>query len=175
VLTIERVEAIAKLDDPAPTLRYAASEAVKGDDSWEQWVREYEHGEALIVRLEMTLEAVDGNEEIVEVHNGGLFVESHAHPPLVEQQIAEVASKDFGVIVDELRRWGHSVSRTNSTGCTCTYNSPTISARLCDARLRSKRSRTGSRVQTPGARASTACAEFCLGDLAVLRRGSLGG
>jgi hypothetical protein len=104
MLRVERVAARVTLDDPAPALARAEKEAAAGDESWQQWVEEYRNGEALIVRLETTLEASDGDGRplVIEVANLGVFLEKDAQPPRVEQQIGELATKDFSVFAREL-------------------------------------------------------------------------
>jgi hypothetical protein len=109
VLTIQRLLARARLDEPAPTLRSAAERAASGDEDWERWLVEYDRGEALIVRLEVMVEAADGDREVVQARNRGVFIEVDVHPPKVERQIAQIATKDFPSFAKELSGRGHSV------------------------------------------------------------------
>jgi hypothetical protein len=111
MLRVERLAARVTLDDPAPALARAETEAAAGDESWQQWVEEYRNGEALIVRLETTLQASDGDGRrlAIEVANLGVFLEKDAQPPKVEQQIGELATKDFSVFVRELADRGMRV------------------------------------------------------------------
>jgi hypothetical protein len=102
MLTIERIVVTARLDDPAPALDRAKREAAAGDESWEQWVSEYRRGEALIVALDVAVEAENGGHRRVEVTNRGVFVEADVHPPKVERQIYEIVCDDFSMLAGEL-------------------------------------------------------------------------
>lgn len=99
---MHRLSARAVLDDSAGPLAHAKAEAEAGDESWEQWVTEYERGDALILRLELTLEFGNGDGETVTASRDGFFVENHAHAPKVEQQIAELAFGDLTALAAEL-------------------------------------------------------------------------
>lgn len=109
MLRFLRLAALVTLDDPEPTLARARQAAATGDESWQRWLTEYERGEALIVRLELTLEVSDGNREVLRIANPGVFVEKHPDPPKVEQQIAEIAGKDFSLLAGELSARGHEI------------------------------------------------------------------
>jgi hypothetical protein len=106
---VQRLSAHARLDDSPEALAHAKTEASAGDESWEQWVAEYERGDALIVRLELTIEITGDEPERLQSHTGGFFVENTANPPKLEQQIAEVASGDLQSLGQELARHGHHV------------------------------------------------------------------
>jgi len=109
MLVFQRVEVTASLDDPGPALARARREAEAGDTSWAQWVDEYERGEALILRLDLRLHVSDGQPHVIEVSNQGVFVERSIHVPQVEQQIAEMTSKDYAEVAARLRRHGHRI------------------------------------------------------------------
>jgi hypothetical protein len=66
-------------------------------------------GDALILRLELTLEIADGEREVLRASSAGFFVESDVHPPKVEQQIAELASGDFVALARQLTARGHDI------------------------------------------------------------------
>jgi hypothetical protein len=104
-----QLHARVTLDDPERTLAEAEAAAAEGDESWEQWLAEYHRGEALIVRLEFSVEFSAGERDVVRVANPGVFIEKHPDPPMVEQQIAEVASKDFPFIARDLTARGHPI------------------------------------------------------------------
>jgi hypothetical protein len=72
-------------------------------------VDEYQRGDALIVRLELTLEVSDGTGEVLTASRDGFFVENHVHAPKVEQQIAELASGDLTALAEEFARRGHDL------------------------------------------------------------------
>jgi hypothetical protein len=103
MLTIERILVAASLDDPTTALERARQEAGAGDESWGEWVAEYDRGDALIVRLDVALEA---KQVTLEVSNRGVFIEAHPHVPKVEQQIAELVSKDFSALAEEMSKMG---------------------------------------------------------------------
>lgn len=106
MLTIERLAVTASLDDPTAALQRACGAADAGDESWAQWVSEYDRGDALIVRLDVTVDGDDGDRRRIEVANLGVFVEADSHPPKVERQIYDIVSKDFEVIARELSKLG---------------------------------------------------------------------
>ena len=109
MVSVQRLSARASLDESAAALAHARAQAEAGDESWEQWVAEYQRGDALILRLELTLEVVDGTGEVLTASKDGFFVENHIHAPQVEQQIAELASGDLGVLAAELAQRGHKL------------------------------------------------------------------
>jgi hypothetical protein len=104
MLTIERLLVTVALDDPAEALRRAREAADAGDESWAQWINDYDRGEALVVRLDVTVEADDGQRRTIEVANRGVFIEADAHAPKVERQVSDIVSKDFEVLTRELSK-----------------------------------------------------------------------
>lgn len=110
MVTVKRLAARACLDDPAPALARAEAEAAGGDESWEQWLSEYRRGEALIIRLEVTLETNAESHEHVQVVNPGVWVERNAHRAEFEQQVAELAGKDVRRLTGRLRSLGYSLN-----------------------------------------------------------------
>ena len=113
MLRVERLAARVTLDDPGPALDRAQTEAAAGDESWRQWVTEYRDGEALIVRLDVTLEASEENGSRFAIHvaNRGVFLEKDRQPPNVEQQVGELAAKDFPVLAERLAARGHRLDQ----------------------------------------------------------------
>jgi hypothetical protein len=109
MVRVQRLSARAVLDDSPPALSHAKALADAGDESWEQWVAEYQRGDALIVRLELRLEFADGTDEVLTLTKHGFFVENHTHVPKLERQIAELASGDLATLAGELAERGHSV------------------------------------------------------------------
>jgi hypothetical protein len=109
VLSVQRLSAYARLDESAAALAQAKAQAAEGDESWEQWVAEYQRGEALILRLDLTMKIDDGSEKVITVTRDGFFVENHVDAPRVERQIAELASDDFAALSADLARRGHKV------------------------------------------------------------------
>ena len=109
VVSVQRLSVRALLDDSPSALAHAEAQAAAGDESWEQWVAEYKRGDALIVRLELTLEVSNGAGEIVRATRDGFFVENHSHAPKVEQQIAELAWDDLTALAEELAQRGHDL------------------------------------------------------------------
>ena len=102
---------LALLDDSPAALANATAHAAAGDESWAQWVTEYERGDALILRLELALEVADAAGTVFTAARDGFFVENHIHAPKVEQQIAELASGDLVALAVELARRGHDLDR----------------------------------------------------------------
>jgi hypothetical protein len=109
VVCVQRLSARAVLDDSPAALAHAKAWADSGDESWEQWVAEYHRGDALIVRLELTLEVAGGGDEVITRAKDGFFVENHGNAPKVEQQIAELAAGDLAALADELAERGHQL------------------------------------------------------------------
>lgn len=72
------------------------------DESWQQWVEEYDAGEALILRLDVTARIDDGDES-VRVSNRGVWVEKDVHPPAVAGQVQQAVTKDFNTLAEKLR------------------------------------------------------------------------
>jgi len=106
---VQRLSARAQLDESPAALSHASARAESGDESWEQWLAEYRRGEALILRLELTLELSGDGNEVVRTSRDGLFVENHVHAPKVEQQIAELASGDFAAMAGQLAQRGRDL------------------------------------------------------------------
>jgi hypothetical protein len=109
VVFVQRLSVRAMLDESPAILSHAEALAADGDESWEQWVAEYQRGDALIVRLELTLEVSGGTGEVLTASRDGFFVENHAHAPKVEQQIAELASGDLAALAAEFAERGHDL------------------------------------------------------------------
>lgn len=107
MVCVQRLGAHVTLDDPQPILEAAKDRAVAGDESWKRWVAEYHRGEAIIVRLTVTLQIGGGAQDIIETANRGVFLETNPHPPRIEQQVAELVGKDFPVLARELTIRGH--------------------------------------------------------------------
>jgi hypothetical protein len=109
VVAVHRLSARARLDESPAALLHAKARADSGDESWEQWLAEYRAGDALILRLELTLEITGDGNDVLTISKDGFFVENHAHTPKVERQIAELASSDFAAMAGELAGLGHDV------------------------------------------------------------------
>jgi hypothetical protein len=101
---VQRLLAQARLDDSPKLLEHARAEAAAGDESWGQWLAEYERGDALMLRLELAIDLDDGAR--LSGSSIGLFVERNAHVPKVEQQVAEQASGDFAMLAEQLSTHG---------------------------------------------------------------------
>ena len=108
MVSIQRLSARAVLDDSPSALARAEAHAASGDESWEQWVDEYQRGEALILRLERALKLEDGG-DVITASKDGFFVENHAHAPRLEQQVAELAFGEVTSLAAELTRRGHDL------------------------------------------------------------------
>ncbi|MGH2884805.1 MAG: hypothetical protein ACRDPA_19235 [Solirubrobacteraceae bacterium] len=106
---VQRLSAHAHLDESPAALSNARARADSGDESWEQWLAEYRRGDALILRLDLTLELAGDGDEVVRTSRDGFFVENHVHAPKVEQQIAELASGDFAAMAGQLAQGGRDL------------------------------------------------------------------
>ncbi len=109
VVSVQRLSVRALVDESPAFLSHAEALAAAGDESWGQWVAEYQRGDALIVRLELTLEVSDHGGEILTASRDGFFVENHVHAPKVEQQIAELAAGDLAALAAEFAERGHEL------------------------------------------------------------------
>jgi hypothetical protein len=109
VLFVQRLSAHAQLDASAEALAHAQAESDAGDESWTQWLAEYERGDALIIRLEVTIAYADDVAEEVSASSIGHFVESDTHPPKVERQIAELATGRLILLGRRLASHGHQL------------------------------------------------------------------
>ena len=109
MIAVQRLSARARLDESPVALWHATARAESGDESWEQWLAEYRRGDALILRLELTLELAGDGNEVLRTSTDGLFVENHADAPKVEQQIAELASGDFAALARQLAQHGRDL------------------------------------------------------------------
>ncbi len=109
MVSVQRLSVRALLDESPAALAHAEAQAAAGDESWEQWVAEYRRGEALIVRLELSVAVSGDPDETLTASRDGFFVENHVHAPKLEQQIAELASGDLAALSAELSQHGHHV------------------------------------------------------------------
>ncbi len=109
MVTVQRLWARARLDESPDALAYATAEASRGDESWEQWVSEYQRGDALIVCVDLTLELGDGQLVKAKTPPRGVFVENDVHAPIVERQVAELARGEFDSLAAELAARGHPI------------------------------------------------------------------
>ena len=110
-MTVRRLAARASLDDPGPAFARAKAAAIAGDESWEAWLSEYERGDAVIVRLEVTLDTDPGSNHRVATVSRGLWVERCVHQAEFEQHVAELAASAFAVLTDRLVDLGHRLDR----------------------------------------------------------------
>src|SRR4051812_30061744 len=108
--SIRAIRCRAELDD-SPALDEARATAADGDESWQQWVDEYDRGRALVLKLEVTIAYDDGDEiEETATVNRGIWVEASPHPPAVAGQLEEIVAKDYNVLGARLRDEGMDVS-----------------------------------------------------------------
>lgn len=109
---LERIAAYARLDsDPEEELARAREASEAGDESWDRWIEEVESGDALLVELFITADVRDhADVHRLRGHNRAVWLENDAHPPKVEEQIREIASKDFGSLSRALEGRGVELS-----------------------------------------------------------------
>lgn len=107
-----RLSARATLDDPELVLRNAETAGAGGNESWARWAEGYRRGEALLLRLRVTLvlELPDGCADAVECVNRAVWVEATGDVPLVEEQVRDVAGKDFAALAAAARGRGVGVT-----------------------------------------------------------------
>jgi hypothetical protein len=109
VICVQRLSARARLDESPAPLEHATTEAAAGDESWEQWISEYDRGDALVLRLELAIQLGNGEREVFTESRDGFFVENHLHVPKVEQQIAELAFEGLNGLAAELADRGYAI------------------------------------------------------------------
>jgi hypothetical protein len=112
---VERLRVRVELDDPAPTLEHARAEAEHGDESWARWVEEHARGDALVVLLRVSVESSDPEEPLAATVNRGVLLEADVFPPRVEQQVAEIVSKDYVALAAQLREHGYELDSDDLT------------------------------------------------------------
>jgi hypothetical protein len=90
----------------------ARMRAEAGDPDWQQWVDEFDRGEAIVVdlRVSLTIERDDGSTQTLEVVNHGIWLPHGLHPPVVAAVIAEISSKDYEVLAERVARLGESIT-----------------------------------------------------------------
>jgi hypothetical protein len=112
--SIRAITCRADLDDSAAEIDQAREQAAAGDPSWQQWIDEYDHGRALVVRLEVTISFDEGDKiDEIAVVNRGVWIEASRHPPAVAGQLEEVVSKDFNNLSARLRQQGLQVTASD--------------------------------------------------------------
>jgi hypothetical protein len=104
VRRVERLVCRAELDREPRELARARAEAAAGDESWAEWVQEYDSGEAMLLRLDVFAH-IEGADS-VHVANTGVWIEADVHPPLVAGQVQQAVSKDYNRLAEELRARG---------------------------------------------------------------------
>ncbi len=109
---LERLIAYATLDDPEEGVGQAREAASRGDGSWAEWLEQLERGNAVIARLAVRAEIAheDGRLETVDIGNRGVWLETVAHAPTLEADVAEIANKDAEALASELRARGVETS-----------------------------------------------------------------
>ena len=108
MMRVERITACARLSDPAELMSYAREAADAGDESWEQWVQEFERGDALVVALDLSIELANGATDELHASTRAFFIDCAVPTPHVERQIAEVAYEELVILVrDQLSAHGH--------------------------------------------------------------------
>jgi hypothetical protein len=110
MVNVHRLLAHVTLDDPGPALERAAAQAGAGDESWEQRLANYRRGEAIIVRVDVSLEVAGENgPDTIEATDRGVFLKRDAEPPKVEYQVAELVGQDLAPLARELETRNHDL------------------------------------------------------------------
>src|SRR6185312_6675461 len=96
--TIERITAYAALSDPAEDLAEAARWATEGDVDWQAWLADWRLGLVLILRLDVVVAIARPGAEDQRLTCSGrsVWVEKHADPPTVQEQLRHVAASHLG-------------------------------------------------------------------------------
>jgi hypothetical protein len=98
----------AQFADPAPEVRRARAQAVRGDADWQRCLWRYEHGDTLIVAL--TAFAViddDGapSEPLCFCHEV-VWIDRPVAPRVLHERLRELAHRDFRTVGPRLRDRG---------------------------------------------------------------------
>lgn len=111
-MIVREVAVRAWLADPVRELLEARELALAGDPDWQEWLEQFDRGEAALMdmRVGVTVELDDESIETVTVENHGIWVELGVQPPVLEAVIAEICSKDFEVFVRRIGQLGGSIT-----------------------------------------------------------------
>jgi hypothetical protein len=106
--SVERITVEAWLDDDQEELQRARR---SDDPSWRRWADEYDRGQALVASIRVRASYARDGEPAGEVScaNRAIWLEKSAHPPTVEAQLQDVASKDAGRLSELLADEGVQV------------------------------------------------------------------
>jgi hypothetical protein len=98
----------ARVADPAPEVRRARAQAVRGDADWQRCLHRYEHGETLIVAL-TAFAVIDGDgapsEPLCFCHEV-VWIDRPVAPRLLHERLRELAHRDFRLVGPRLRDRG---------------------------------------------------------------------
>lgn len=107
-MIIRNVVARASLADPGTEVERAREAARAGDQDWALWVKELDRGEATLIdmRVTVTFELADGDVREVAAEDHQVWVHRAQHPPVLAGMVAELASKDYDLLVERSRELG---------------------------------------------------------------------
>lgn len=109
--TIETITCYAQLDDAGEAVDDAGKRSADGDDDMQNWLEDFEHDAACIVKISTVARVCKGDEtRELRVDNHGIWMEIPLHPAVAAKQIQEAATKDHQALAEKLRAEGVEVS-----------------------------------------------------------------
>ena len=110
-MVIKSVTARACLAEPGSEVGEARARAEAGDDDWQEWIDQFDRGEAALIdiRATVSLELDDGTVEAVNADDYQVWMHLSQHPPVVARLVAEMSSKDLGLLTARIRDLGQHI------------------------------------------------------------------
>lgn len=109
---IEHITVRAELSDAREELERATRWVRDGERDWQAWIDDWHAGIALVLRLRVSVDVVldDGGDARFECVNRSVWVEKHVDPPRIQEQVREIAGKDFDTLAGQMRDAGVDVA-----------------------------------------------------------------
>lgn len=113
-MVIKSLTARACLAEPGSEVGEARARAEAGDGDWQEWIDQFDRGEAALIdiRVTVSLEFDDGTVEHVSADDYQVWMHLSQHPPVVAGLVAEISSKDLGLLTARIRELGHDITAT---------------------------------------------------------------
>ena len=106
--SVRCLQARAKVADPAPEVRRARAQAVRGDADWRRRLQRYEHGDTLIVAL-TSWAMIDGEGERAAplcFSHELVWVDRPVDRDVLAERLRRHAARDFQTVAPRLRDRG---------------------------------------------------------------------
>jgi hypothetical protein len=108
VTTVSRLQASARLAEPAPELRRARARAVRGEVVWRRRLERYEHGDTMIVALTARAVIERAGERPQPLHycHEAVWIDRETAPRALAERLRELARREFAIVAAGLRDRG---------------------------------------------------------------------